>query len=385
MSYDRKIDFVCPHEVIEEALFVSSDRVTVQPVRAISNAASVRLRLDGLVEVPSQGVFTPATGIAARQGPFNIAAGVNDKLIVKVNSGPYQTITASPGQRLTAAQIAQDLATKISGVQTSVTPKRRLQLSTKLRGGTATLMIRSTGSTLASTLGLPVDRQFRGRQTFGGWSLIRDPLSRSSQSFRVIVFDRPLRGFASFVEINYTTVRSECRRCGGLGVENDWRYNVNGDVIEVRDEALLIQEIQKIMFTVQGSNLFNQWYGTNILDTVGKKLSASGIIQSFIVSDIRDAFRRWQSIKRQQEENVGQFVSDEEFPFLLQSVQLVPDPSDPTILFVNATIQNRSDRPIQLSRGVRLPLPTDILGSSTQDGIFRQSITGPAGVDTVYG
>ena len=139
------------------------------------------------------------------------------------------------------------------------------------------------------------------------------------------------------------------------------------------------------MFTVQGSNIFAQWYGTNILDTVGKKLTAAGLVQSFIVSDIRDAFRRWQSIKRQQEEDVGQYVSDEEYPFLLQSVQLVPDPSDPTILFVNATIQNRSDRQIQLSRGVRLPLPTDILGSSAQDGIFQQSITGPAGVDTVYG
>jgi len=385
MSFDRKIDFVCSHTVIEEALFLTSDRQTIRPIRPISNAASIKVRLNSLVEVPSQGVFAPAIGIAGRRGPFNVVTGTNDKLVVNVNSGPDQVITVTGGQQLSTRQLAQDLATKLSGVEVSVSPKGRLQFKTRLQGPAATLTIRALGSTLAPVVGFPVDRQFRGRRLFHGWSLIRDLVARSDQAFRVIVFDQPTRGFNDYVEIDYTTVRSECRRCGGLGVENDWRYNVNGDVIEVRNEALLIQEIQKIMFTVQGSNIFNTWYGTNILNTVGKKLSASGIIQSFIVSDVRDAFRRWQSIKRQQEENVGQIVSDEEYPFQILELRLVPDPSDPTILFINATIQNRSSRQIQLSRGVRLPLPTDILGSSSQDGIIRQSLQGAVGVDTVFG
>ena len=209
---------------------------------------------------------------------------------------------------------------------------------------------------------------------FPSWSLINEPNTLLDRPVRLVVFDEPLRGFQSHVELNYITVRQECRRCGGLGVENDWRYNIEGNVVEVRDEALLIQEVQKIVYTVQGSNPFHNWYGTTILNMVGRKISNRGLIQNFIVSDIREAFRRWQSVKRQQEENVGQEVSDAEYPFNLLRVTLKPDVSDPTVVYVTAVVQNRSTQPIQIVRGVRLPLPENLLGGTVQDGVIRQSL-----------
>jgi len=36
MSYDRQIDQVCTHMVVEEALFLFSDRRTVRPLRPIA-------------------------------------------------------------------------------------------------------------------------------------------------------------------------------------------------------------------------------------------------------------------------------------------------------------------------------------------------------------
>lgn len=382
MSFDRKIDFVCPHDVIEEALFVAGDRQIVRPLRPIASAASVKLRLNGITEIPSQGAFVAADAAANKKGPFNVVAGSNT-LVVQVNEQALQTITINPGQQLSAQQVAKELSLRISGVSVSVSPQGRIHARTQRLGLSATLMFRGQGSTLAATLGLPVDRQFRGRQTSPGWSIIKDP-NTVERGRRIVVFDQPLQGYRNFVELNYSTARSECRRCGGVGVENDWRYNVNGDVIEVHDEALLIQEIQKIVFTVKGTNSFHPWYGTSILDTVGKKLSAAGIVQSFIVTDIREAFKRWQSIKRQQEQVVGQFVTDEEYPFQLLNVSLSPSASDPTVIFVTANISNRSQkRPLQLERGVRLPLPDDILGSSAQDGLIRQSLANPVGFNTI--
>jgi phage baseplate assembly protein W len=160
-------------------------------------------------------------------------------------------------------------------------------------------------------------------------------------------------------------------------VENDWTYTVEGEVAEVREFNLLLQEIQKICFTVRGSNVFHTWYGTNIIETIGKKLSSSGIVQNFIVSDIYESFRRWQDIKRQQEETVGQTVSDGEYPFKLIGVNLEPDSQDPTIVYVTVNMQSRaSNKIIPITKSLKLPEPLNILGSSTQQSIFEQTLSG---------
>lgn len=372
MSFDRKLDFVCPHLVAEEAIFLNTDRATVRPLRPISAFNSVVVRVDGEIIVPSQGVHLPAEALAAKKGPFNVRIGVNDTLVLRVDENLDQTLQIDPGESLSSRDVAQRLNRLVIDAIFDLTPNGRLRCRTRSKGRATTLVIRS--SALATTLGFPVNRQWRGRTPFPGWSLVADTSTLLDRPTRLIIFDEPLKGYRDYVELNYSTLRQECRRCGGLGVENDWRYGVHGEVFEVRDEALLIQEVQKITYTVQGSNSFHLWYGTQILNAIGRKLSAAGLVQSSIIADIREAFRRWQSIKRQQEEVVGQAVSDEEFPFRLQQVVLNPSQQDPTVVFVTATVQNRSQKPIQIERGVTLPLPADILGSSTQDGLIRQSL-----------
>lgn len=372
MSFDRQIDFVCPHFVVEEALFLSTDRVTIRPLRPISTINSVSVRVNGEVFVPSQGFLVPAEALAAKRGPFNIRVGVNDLLTVRINEGVEQNLAVDPGENLQATEVAKRLNNVVTDAIFDLTPTGRLRMRTQNKGKDTTIVMRPTA--LATTLGFSTNRQWRGKSTFPGWSLIADSKTLLDRPTRLIVFDEPLKGFQDYVELNYSTIRQECRRCGGIGVENDWRYGVHGEVIEVRNEALLIQEVQKAIYTMQGTNPFHPWYGTNVFQTVGKKLSASGLVQSFIISDIREAFRRWQNIKKQQEEIVGQFVSDAEYPFNLLTVKLDQSQADPTVVFVTATIQNRSQQPLTIERGVQLPLPADILGSSTQDGVIRQSL-----------
>lgn len=378
MSYDRKIDQLCTHEVVEESLFIAqSNRQLVRPLRPIAAAAMTRVRFNGEAYIPSAGLLVPANGKGSRIGPFNIQLGTNDSIIVNVNETGLQTLTAPTGKAVSTALVAETLNKQVKGMRFSVTSRGRLEMTTALKGPAARIFV-SPSSTILDTVGLSGNRVWRGRRPVPGWSLINDPNTLSDLPTRLVVFDEPLYGYRDFVELNYTTVRSECRRCGGLGIEHDWRIAQNGDTIEVRDEALLIQEILKIFYTLQGSNPFHPWYGTGLLNTIAKKLTASGIIQNFIVGDIQEAFRRWQSIKQQQEEVVGQFVSDAEYPFRLNTVTLEPSDKDPTVIFVNAVIQSRSSRPIQLSRGVRVPEPIDLLGSTAQQGVFRQSLRDPA-------
>jgi len=359
MSYDRQIDQLCPHLVVEEALFIFNDRQTVRPLRPIGSGASVKVRVNGVADVPPYGYLIPASAKGSKRGLYDITAGVNDQLVLVVDGGPDLVLTAPSGVGVTAQHVADILNYQAARNLNISVSRQRIRIRTRSEGPESTLFVKSTGSTLADTIGLPTDRGWRGQKVFPGWSLVRDPNTLADQPTRYLLFDDLFKGTQDYVELNYVTVRSECRRCNGLGVENDWRYGETGEVVQVRDEALLLQEILKAVYTIQGSNPFHPWYGSNIVNTVGRKLSSSGLIQNLVVADIHEAFRRWQTVKRKQEEEVGQVVSDAEYPLRLLSVVLEQSRYDPTVVFVNSTVQNRSQQPIQIERGIKLPQPLD--------------------------
>jgi phage baseplate assembly protein W len=370
MSFDRKIDQVCQHRVVEEALFLNTDMQTVRPLRPIASAVSTEVRFDGVTSVPSQDISLPAEALSGKAGPYTITQGVTDRLIVNIDGGEDQTIVVQSGKKLSTKSLVLNLNQSLrDGSVEEVGGRVRFRSG---RNGKTSFLHIKPGSTLTSVLGMVEDRVFRGLKSVPGWSIVRDPSTLDDRPTRLIVFDQPLKGFADYVELNYVTIREECRRCGGVGVENDWVYGHHGNTIEVRDEALLLQEILKIMFTVQGSNPFNPWYGTGLTDSIGSKLL--GMVQNLIVTEVTTAFSRWQSIKKQQEEAVGQFVSDREFPFQLLNVQVEQSTQDPTVIFLTSTIKSRSGSPVQIERGIRLPEPSDLLAATAQQGVFRQSL-----------
>lgn len=353
MSMDLYIDQVCPHEVTDEALFLASDRKTVKPLRPISSATSVKVLLDHAISIPSSGVFLPAKSSGTKKGPFSVTTGVNDTLELIVNNGSVQTVVLPALDRMAASRVAALLNQQFTGVVFSVIGER-LEFSTQESGTASSIFLKST-STAASVFGFTSNRDYRGQQLVPGWTLVNDPSTLEDRPSRLIIFDEPLRSGSDFVEISYVTIQQECRRCGGVGVESDWRYAVDGNAIVVRDADLLMQELQKDFYTIQGSNPFHTWYGTQLIEAIGQKQASGGFTQNLIVADIYQAFNRWQSIKRQQEEAVGQYVSDEEFPFRLLSVNVEVSNEDPTVIFVTIQVQNRSNKPIQLTRGLRLP------------------------------
>jgi len=375
MSFDREIDQICPHLVVDETLYVDQTNQIIRPIKPIAGLGAINLRLNGLIDIPSPGVQIPVQVLGSGLAPFNITTA-NNKLVVKVDQGPPQTVVVPSANQMPADKLAGYLNFGLVGVSFTAINGSQLQMQSATTGYAATIWVDGT-STIAGTIGLSTNHLYRGVNVFPGWSLVLDPQSLPALPYRMIIFDVPLKSVGDFVELSYSTVQDQCRRCGGTGVEDDWRYGYNGNTSEVRDEALLIQEIQKIMFTVLGTNPFHTWYGTRLTETIGKRLTVGNFVQNLIISDITTAFNRWQSIKTQQEQTVGQFVSDEEFPYRLLSVDLEQSTQDPTVVYVNVTIQNRSRKPIQISRGLTLPEPLDLLGSTQQQGLIRQSLTHP--------
>jgi len=372
MSYDRKLEQVCPHRVVGEALYINSDRRTIRPQRPIASAASVTVRFNGEVDVPAFGYATPAVAKGSVPGPFNIAVGQNI-LVVSVNGGPDQTVIAPVGNQISAQALCLALTAAAQGrLAFKVTGRLQVSAFTSLRGPASRIEFKS-GSTLAPTVGLVVGRVHRGQEIYSPWSLVIDPNTLSDRPSRFIVFDRTIESTTDLVELGYTTIRQECRRCGGVGIENDWQYTSAGALVKVRNFDLLRQEVMKVTYTEKGSNPFHPWYGTLLLESIGKKLTDQGITQNLILSDLQEAFRRWQAVKKKQEEDVGQVVSDEEFPARLVVVNMKQDATNPTILYVDALVQSRSNNPIQISRGLALPEPADLFGSTVQDSFLAAS------------
>jgi hypothetical protein len=389
MSYDRALDQICPHIVVDETLYVDSTRQIVRPIQPIASLGSLTIRLNGLLDVPSMGVQIPISVTGTHNGPFTIAKGVNDTLVLKVNQGPPVIVTVPPGTSMSASRVAGFLNFGLVGigVQFNVVNGLQVQMQSAMTGYASTIWVcppttntsdpSYPGSTIAGTLGVLDTHLYRGVNVCPGWALVLDPNSIPALPYRMIVFDQPLRSSGDFVEISYNTQRQMCRRCGGTGVENDWRYGYTGETGNVVDEALLLQEIEKIMFTVRGTNPFHAWYGTTLTESVGKKLTMGNFVQNLILSDVSSAFSRWQDIKTQQQNIVGQSVTDKEFPFRLLSMNLQQSTQDPTVVYVTLTIQNRSNQPIQIARGLKLPQPLDLLGSTQQQAILLQQLQHP--------
>lgn len=366
MSYDRQLSQVCPHLVVEEYLLMRGNLQVASPLRPIASINSVVVRVNGVTQVPSTGINIPAQTIGSIRGPFTIT-GTNNTIKFRVGTEVWQSVSIPGGSRLSATQVALQLSTRVSGLTFTATGNQ-VGFQSNLQGPSATVFI-DTVSPLATILGIKTNRQYRGKMVFPGWSLVSNGSTITPS--KLIVFDSPLRADLNYLEVSYTTTRNECRRCGGLGVENDWRYGVTGDVTTVQDEILLIQEVQKIIYTILGTNPFHTWYGTSIIETIGSKITIGGVLQNKITSDIYTAFNRWQSIKKQQEEKLGQFVSDEEYPFQLRKVTLEQSQQDPTVIFVTITIVNRSSKAIDFVRGLKVPQPDNLLGSTQQQSIIQ--------------
>ena len=373
MSYDRELQQICPHLVAEEALYVNPDRQTVRPQRPIAAVDSVSFIMNGVVSVPSYGVQVPGSVISPLLGPYTIITGKNDTFVYRVGTGFAQTVVVGASLYMTPQHLCALLNPQVTGIYFSVVGNQ-VQVRTSGQGLSAAFFIYGT-STLASYLGIVTNHEYRGRQVVPGWTLVTDPLnSLTVPPSRLIYFDQPLRSIGDFVELNYTTIRNECRRCGGTGIENDWRYGRTGEVYQVVDSDLLLQEIQKIFWTIIKSNPFHSWYGTHLMELVGKKLAAGNVVQNMLVQDIYTAFQRWQTIKNQQQQKLGQYVSDAEYPFRLLNVEVQQSTQDPTVIFINMTIQNRSLKQIDITRGIRIPQPTDLLGSTQQQALLLASL-----------
>jgi phage baseplate assembly protein W len=337
MSKDLLLKHRCPHHVVEEWLSLENDRRTLLPLRNPSSK-EIKILWNRRV-VPPQGLYSKVEITSLVAEPYEIESGDNDELSFSVSGGSVQTIVLPEGRQVKAGTLVEAINESANGLEAQVS-RGRITLQLHNAGPETTLKMEDGSA--HGTLGLSPLRSYRGRTIVPAWNLVRDPKDVDPHA-RKIVFDEALRANDDIFEVSYYTRRSECRRCLGLGIENDLRHDRKGEPIWAEGQTLLLQEVDKIIFTIQGSHVFHRWYGTNIMDMIGSKIVGGGQqVEVQLVSEISNALSKYQQIK--EEQSMYQPVVDSEMLQRVVSLDVSQDANDPTVFYVQIDLQSRAGK-----------------------------------------
>lgn len=338
MSKDLKIKHKCPHHVVSEWLRIDADFRTLRTVR-FPSSREIRLLCNG-VTIPPTGLYSNINITSLRRGPFSFSPN-HDMLAFSVND--VLTSITFPHRTLSASQVAQIINEESADL--SATSKRG-RVTLTLNFPEEHKALHMLGGSGHDILGFSARRIYRAERVFPGWSLVKNKDRGDDPLSRIILFDAPLQRDDDIFEVSYHTLRSVCRRCMGTGVENDFRFDHKGDPVLITGTALMLQEVEKIVFTTKGSNVFHRWYGTSINDLIGSKIvGGSDIVQTQLVSQISQTIETYRQLKERQA--LSQPVSRDE---LLQSVVSisVEQGRDPSMFSIDIKLQSRSGRTISL-------------------------------------
>jgi hypothetical protein len=351
MAKDFLLKHICPHFVVGEWLTLGTDLRTLTPVKNPSS---------NLVGIKSNGVTIPKEGLtrgvrlsSTLSGPFVLRGGASDFLRVQVNGGAFQKIQLPQGDRVSTQNIVSLINSSVAGVSAQVSREGIMEVWTDTKGTNTSLYF--VGSEGHVALGLPEHRYYRGSLVYPSWNVVQtnpvNPLEK------VVRFQEPLKSVETIWEMSYFTRRQDCRRCSGLGIEHDLRHDLRGDPKFITGIDLLAQEVDKISFTIRGSNLFYQWYGTSIVELVGTKIiRGGGFLESQLVSEIGSALERFRSVKKQQASL--QPVGDQEYFSRVRNIAVIQDPNDNTSFNIQIDIENRAQEVATLRQSLLLNDPS---------------------------
>lgn len=350
MSRDVQLGWNCLHLTLEERVTLSSDRRSLPTLQPIANRTIVGVLADYDVQIPQEGLYSQAKVLSFQAGPYSLIENETDLAVV--TSGESFSLTLSANKFYTADEIAT-LINRASTTKKTVASSQNGRLTITDTASVGPRSIVQVFGLSLPKLGFETQSGAQGKMLFPPWELYTPP---AQPSLRYIRFTQPL-AYNPILAVSYVTTQQRCLRCRGTGVENDYRFTatasptVSGDIvpagsiITIENEDLLYQEALKIVLTKSGSNPFHPAYGSTVLSRIGSKTIAA--TAAAINQDVRRALELLQTT--QTEQSRLQNVTAREKLYSIQSVNTTPDPYDPTVFYVDITVQNASTTPVVIN------------------------------------
>lgn len=358
MSTDIQLAWPCPHLTMEEVVSLSDDRRSLLCKQPVASGGTVRIMINDEYFLPQGGLFTPAILRAGVSGPYDILEDENTVTIT--TSVGTKTVTLDP-KRYYADALVQTLSGKGVDVASLSVENGHLVIADVFNVGPKSYAKVSGTAATALGFGSPgvSNHQWsaRGTQLYPSWRLYTRPDEITN---RFPKFDYPVRNANPIFKVTYTVPPQRCLRCGATYVENDYRFDASGQVLQIANEDLLYQAALKIVLTDKGSNPYYPWYGTSLRQRIGSKALPG--VASLINEDVRKSLVKLQDL--QKEQSKYQQVSFKERLFSIVSVKTQPHAQDPTTFLVDVTLQNASGEPINLNIVFTVPSVVALMGSN---------------------
>lgn len=185
------------------------------------------------------------------------------------------------------------------------------------------------------------------------YSIIFDPDAINVNQPRMIYLRNNWRSPSDYFELSYVTFRSTCPRCSGLEVLDDISYDSVGALKTVRDEKLLLQNVEKFTVTEIGSNYFHKFIGTSIVTFLGERVLDTDYLANKITQEINMTLNKFQNMQEQYQ-LTGRPVTDGEILETIENIEVTSDDDDPTILRAEVTIIARSGKRAQFAQYLRI-------------------------------
>lgn len=337
MSIDVRLSHPCTHIIMEEVVPLSGRDLV--PSSKMSSSRTVRVLVNDQYYVPPGGLGSSAVLLGSSPGPHRIDSCKREIVI----STSQQTVSLMlPNLNVVSTEDVIRLFRQSMSHVSFLDVAGRIQISdSDFTGPTSRVLVSGSG---ASSIGFGVQRGARGKWLYPGWSVV------SFEDGKKVVFEDDILGDPVF-KMTYIAESSSCPRCDGMLIENDYRYDMLGNMVMVQDENLLYQASLKILLTTIRSNPYHPTYGSAINSRIGSK--AVGAVASQITSDVQTALSNMQQM--QQAQSKFQAVSLRERLYSVSSVRVTQDPSDQTTFKVDVVVSNGSGLPVDLSVLYRYP------------------------------
>jgi len=216
------------------------------------------------------------------------------------------------------------------------TDRRTIRLE-KPMGATSNLEIYATDNFISSDL----------------YEIVQDPLEIDVNRDRVIYFKNKWRSPTDYFEISYTTLPSFCAKCAGSNYLDDPQLNVQGDLLIIRDEYLLMQNVEKFIITAINSNTFHPFIGTNLQGLIGTRISNVSFVISQITAEISRTLQKLQDLQSQYQQT-GRAVTTGEMLATINDIQVTQDTNDPSILRANVSVTAQSGQTVEFTQILKL-------------------------------
>lgn len=185
------------------------------------------------------------------------------------------------------------------------------------------------------------------------YTVVEDPSAVATNKQRMIRLKNKWKALQDYWEITYYTISTYCPKCVGLNMLDDIQYNVKGDLLKIRNEALLLQNLEKFTVTEIQSNPFHTFIGTSLVKLLGSRITDSAFMTNKITQQITASLNVLKSLQEQYK-MAGRAVTDGELLDTVEGVVVRFDDADPTILRADVTARAKSGKTVNYSQFLQL-------------------------------